>query len=386
VVALLTPADRAAFIRCRRQWDLGARARRNLEPMLAVEPLDVDRAVRDALAVYYFPGMWDWSRVIVLPLVKKALDDALARQAAQMGAGDTPGFDDRAASAQALLDAYLAWAPTVERLSPVLIEVDYEVDLPDPDRPEDGLFAANGEHIRYRGRADEVAVDEHDAYWIVRHRVVREWTALDALVRDEEAAAACWAWERFYIGMEIAGTIHNEMRLPSAAERERAPAAGAGSADLLQRGGVPQHEASGGGRSIPQHRRLYARASEPALLERVVHDRGPWFRRTWIRRTRPEVHQAGHLLATEAREMFGDNVAVYPSPSESSCRRCAFAAPCLALYEGRHREAEAVLTSSYRAARHADVVEGRLGGVSWSVGRGAAPPRFGGTEQDRAPS
>ena len=30
---------------------------------------------------------------------------------------------------------------------------------------------------------------------------------------DEEAAAACWAWEQDYIGMEIAGTIHNEVRI-----------------------------------------------------------------------------------------------------------------------------------------------------------------------------
>jgi hypothetical protein len=386
MVARLTPEDRAAFIRCRRQWDLGARARRNLEPMVAVESLNVDRALRDALAVYYFPGMWDWSRAIVLPLVAKALEDALAAQTAGLGADRSPGFDDRAEAARSLLAAYVDWAPTVERLSPVLIEVDYEVDLPDPDHPEDGLFASSGEHIRYRGRADEVAVDEHDAYWIVRHRVVREWTPLDSLVRDEEAAAACWAWEQFYLGMEIAGTIHNEMRLPTAAERAGSPAARAGDAADLERGGLPQHDASGGGRSIPQHRRLYAQANEPLLPERVVHDTGPWFRRTWIRRTRPEVHQAGQQLATEAREMFAAGVAVYPSPSEAACRRCAFAAPCLALYEGRAAEAEAVLTSSYRAKAHADLVEGRLGGVSWSVGRGAAPPRFAGDEPGRDPT
>ena len=83
MVALLTPEDRAAFSRCRRQWDLGARARRNLEPLVAVEPLDVDRALRHALAVYYFPGMWDWSRAIVLPLVAKALEDVLATEAAR---------------------------------------------------------------------------------------------------------------------------------------------------------------------------------------------------------------------------------------------------------------------------------------------------------------
>ena len=64
-----TPADRGAFKRCRRQWDFGARERQNLEPAEAVAAPDLELAVRDALAVYYFPGMWDWQRSVVLPLV-----------------------------------------------------------------------------------------------------------------------------------------------------------------------------------------------------------------------------------------------------------------------------------------------------------------------------
>jgi hypothetical protein len=53
-----TPADRGAFKRCRRQWDLGARERQNWEPARPAAVPDLDLAVRDALAVYYFPGMW----------------------------------------------------------------------------------------------------------------------------------------------------------------------------------------------------------------------------------------------------------------------------------------------------------------------------------------
>ena len=47
-----TSADRAAFKRCRRQWDFGARERQNLEPVEAATVPDLDLAVRDALAVY----------------------------------------------------------------------------------------------------------------------------------------------------------------------------------------------------------------------------------------------------------------------------------------------------------------------------------------------
>ena len=127
------------------------------------------------------------------------------------------GFDGRARAARQLLAAYVEWAPGVERLAPVLVEVDYAADLVDPERADRALFTSGGEHINYQGRLDLLGVDEHDAYWIMRHRVVREWTPLSTLVRDEEAAAACWAWQQYYIGMEIAGTVHNEMRLPTVA-------------------------------------------------------------------------------------------------------------------------------------------------------------------------
>jgi hypothetical protein len=110
----------------------------------------------------------------------------------------------------------------------------------------------------------------------------------------------------------------------------------------------------------------------------VVREVGPWFRRTWIRRSRGEISQAGRQLALEAREVFNPTVAVYPSPSPSTCGNCPFAAPCLALYEGRDAEARAILDSSYRRRPDEELVEGRLGGVTWSTGRGAAPPRFSG--------
>jgi hypothetical protein len=374
MVAILTPADRTAFKQCRRAWDLAAPERRNLEPMVGTGSLDVDRAIRDALAVYYFPGMWDWARAVVIPLVDQALDKALAGQRARLGPALPAGFDGRARVARQLLAAYVEWAPGVERLAPVLVEVDYAADLRDPERADCALFTPGGEHVNYQGRLDLLGVDEHDAYWIMRHRVVREWTPLSTLARDEEAIAACWAWQQYYIGMEIAGTIHNEMRLPTVAPPggDPAPLSAGGPA-----GPVPQHEGSGGGRSVPQHRRLDARASEPAEPKAVEHDTGPWFRRTWIRRSPAEIDQAGHQLASEAREILDPDVAVFPSPSERVCGSCPFASPCLALYRGDDHEAAAILTSSYRT-RSPAVEAGRLGGVTWSTGRGAAPPRFSG--------
>ena len=376
-VATLTPTERHLFKQCRRAWDLEAAGRHNLEPVVSSDPFDVDRCVRDALAVYYYPGMWDWARSVVIPLVGQAFERAVARESERLGPEPPRGFDARAAAARRLLEHYVEWAPTVERLAPVLVEVDFSADLPDPAGTDSVLCTPRGQHVRYQGRLDLLGVDEHDAYWVARHRVVREWTPLDALARDEEMVAACWAWEQYYIGMEIAGTIHNEMRLPAGArlvaDSDRSTTGEGG----RERGGVPQHEGSGGGRSIPQHRRLYARSTEPVDSPRVVQDTASLFRRTWIRRSRGETVEAARQLSAEAREMFSPEVLVYPSPSESACRRCPFAAPCMALYEGREAEAQAILDSSYRLRPGAAWEEGRLGGRTWSTGRGAAPPRFG---------
>jgi len=87
-----TPADRGAFKRCRRQWDLGARERQNWEPARPAAVPDLDLAVRDALAVYYFPGMWDWQRSVVLPLVLQGFARSMGCQpgagAGELAAGE----------------------------------------------------------------------------------------------------------------------------------------------------------------------------------------------------------------------------------------------------------------------------------------------------------
>ena len=199
-----TPADRGAFKRCRRQWDLGARERQNWEP---AEPtaVDLERAVRDALAVYYFPGMWDWRRSVVLPLVLQGLARSLA--------GPPAAGQKELAAGQALLRRYFDWAPGVDRFSPVQVEAAFEVNLPDPAGQGRELVLADGRPVRYQGRVDLLAGDEHDRYWVVAHRLVDRFADPDELLLDEELVAACWAIERFYPGMRVAGTVHNELRL-----------------------------------------------------------------------------------------------------------------------------------------------------------------------------
>jgi hypothetical protein len=442
VTVVVTQDDRESFMRCRRQWDLQAWPRQNLESVSPPAEPDLPAALHAALAVYYFPGMWDWDRGITLPLVRQGLDRNLHQQrervAAELADAD---WTQPLVVGHELLDRYFTWAPGPDRFSPVLIDADFEVLVLDPERPGAGLTDGQQE-VRYRGRIHMLAIDEHDAYWLLRHSVLTGgWPATEKLAADEAAVAAAWAWEQFYPGLEIAGTIHNELRLgpgagaepdtspPGRADEPVAharvttgpgftgpasgrPASGAPDAEPASAGpgstrpgsaarpgrlawlrgrragsGVParqgwptsvapagpqvrQNEPSGGGRSIPQHRRLYARASETAHADQIVQVIGDGFRRTWIRHSRQDIAAAGLRLSRDAAAMVAAGVSTEPNPADASCRPCQFLQPCLAMRAGR--DSEFLLRSGYRQRPPDTLQEGRLGGASWGTGRGAA--------------
>ncbi len=363
-----TPADRGAFKRCRRQWDFGARERQNYEPARPAAVPDLDLALRDALAVYYFPGMWDWQRSVVLPLVLQGFARSMGRQP---GAGG-----GELAAGEGLLRRYFDWAPGVDRFSPIQVESAFEVNLPDPAGGDRELVLADGRPIRYQGRADLLAGDEHDQYWIVAHRMVDRFGPADELLLDEELVAACWAMERLYPGMRVAGTVHNELRRPAnlpvgmdQPPPKAAPRRFRRRSRLTR--GLPQHEASGGGRSLPYARRGVARPGPP---EAVASQGDGEFRRTRVRRDRAELEAMGARLAAEALEMVDPGLSLHPSPAPEHCGTCQFVGPCLAMERGG--DLRVVLEAGFRDRGPERVEPGRLGAATWGMGRGAAPPRF----------
>ena len=369
VTYLVSAADRAAFKRCRRQWDFTATTRRHLHP-LADANYDLDRAIRDALAVYYFPGMWDWDSTIVLPLVIQALDDALTGQRNAIAGAQPPGEDAvwqaTVERGHSLLKRYLAWAPSVDHFSPVRVETDFDAIVPDPADPECGLFGPDGGEFRYTGRIDLLAMDDHDRYWVVRHRVIDDLPPTEHLLLDEESVAACWAWERFYDGMEVAGTIYNELSLASSGADPSAPPTLADH----PRGGIPQNEPSGGGRGVSSTRRMYVKGRADETTERLRQSDGDGFRRTVIRRNPAEVQAVGVRLGQEALDMIGAEVRTYPSPAPEHCSTCAFISPCLAIEEGA--DVEPILAAHYREQPAVKVEMGRLAGppMAWAAAGG----------------
>jgi hypothetical protein len=294
---VVTADDREWFGRCRRAWDLGARARRGLVPR-AAPPDDRSRlvvALRAALAVHYFPGMWAWDRTIVDPLVHATYDRA---------SGPVDGHS--------VLEGFLRWAPSVDHWTPLRVEADVDVHVPDPVLPETHLATDAGDAVRYRDRIDLVLVDDDGRYWLGEHRVVAAFADDDELRLDERAALACWAWEEIELATTIAGVVYTELRI------------------------------------------------DP-----------PAYRRHVIPRSDAEKAGAGRRLARIALDMIDPDVRVEPDPSWVHCARCPFRAPCIVMNRGE--DADELLTG-YDVRGPDRLEEGRLGGTSWGMGRGAAPP------------
>jgi len=348
----ITEDDRARFKRCRRQWDFASPHRRGLEPIAGVDPV-LPAALKDALAVYYYPGTWDWQPELKQSLVHKAVTRAL----------DEAGATDALPTAMALLDSYDAWAGTVDDFAPVKIGHDVGGLVPDPRDPERGLTSPDGAAVIYTCRIDLLAVDAADEYWVVRHQILDEWQELDALIGDEAAVAACWAWEQEYLGMEISGTIHNEVRLTGPFDPPDHSA---------KRVRVHQSEPSGGGRAIPQHRRLSARTSRSDETGHIEQSTAGPLRRTRIRRSRAEIGAVGVLIGAEAIPMSSDP-AIYPTFA-AHCQTCEFSTPCLALVA--RTDPEPMLAANFRRHAGEDQRKPRLGQSTWGFGRGAAPPQW----------
>lgn len=362
--------ERAAYKRCRRQWDFGSVHRQRLQSIDPV-PLDLNQAVRDALAVYYYPGMWDWQTAIVLPLVRKAFMRSIA--AAPPSAERMAGLD----GGTELLERYFEWAPSLDSFGPLKIEVDVEAMVPDIREPDRGLLAPDGRKVLYTERVAMVAADAADEYWIVVHSVVPQWLETDALLLDEAAIAACWAWEQTYLGMDVAGTIHNEvLRSPPA---DLGPAPAETRTGRPGRGGYSQNEPSGGGRSVPQTQRLDRLDSRPVTVQRLDQEVSGPIRRTRIRRGRGEIEAAARQIGTEVLEMLRPDLPLYPTPSDRHCPKCRFLAPCLTMTEGADPVLD--LASRYRQGPEVLSYEPRLGaggsgGRNISLPDAAPPPTF----------
>jgi hypothetical protein len=282
--------------------------------------VDLGRVVRDALAVYYFPGMWGWERSVVQPLVAQAVERSLSDQQASWSNPDSLSASqaaDLATSrevAHAILDAYHHWARDLDDFTPMRVESDFEVNVLDPRTDGAELVTPDGMPVRFADRIEMLAMDQQRHHWIVCH----QFGALEVeevLHLDEHRLLLCWAWECFSLDVEIKGVIYNHLPL----------------------------------------------------------DGTMAFGRRQVGLDRREISAAARRLGTSALAMLDVGTDPDPNPSLSHCASCAFLKPCHLLNTGH--DATALLESGFRRVEPV-LIEGRLGGSTWAMGRGAAPPRF----------
>jgi hypothetical protein len=328
--------------------------------------------MRDALAIYYFPGMWEWDRAIVRPVFMEAFLKSMRgqREARQAESRLTPeeeaGWELLVEAGEDALLRYFEWAPTIDRFSPVRVETEYDVLIPDPVQPELALTGEDGQGIHYRGRIEALVIDDAEAYWLITNRVVRDqWEDLEQLLLDAEGLSECWAWETDFVGMRIAGNIYNELRLHA-----KPAADGRRQSGGLASATAPESAAMADPHKASRHRRMYARG-EPGG-ERVTVTGNESIRRTQIRRTPDEMTAVGWQLAQEAQDLTSRSVRVYPSPAPEKCRSCVFLQPCLAMSAGQ--DAADLLAVSYVRGEPGGPELGRLGTHTYSYSRGAIPP------------
>jgi hypothetical protein len=186
----------------------------------------------------------------------------------------------------------------------------------------------DGRGIWYRVRLDTVVVDEHENSWLVEHRLVDEWGELDVLLLDEQSLTRAWAWQQGFLG-KITGTIHNELRMPPAAEL--------GPADAMD---------------------IRALQGPSGLIKQEYNDHA---RRTHIPRGSAELQARGLAVAHEVREMTDPGLALYPNPSVDKCGSCHYRSPCQAMSAGA--DPEVILSSAYRRRTVEDFEPGKLGSI-----------------------
>ncbi|MCU1453517.1 MAG: hypothetical protein JWN46_1663 [Acidimicrobiales bacterium] len=193
------------------------------------------------------------------------------------------------------------------------LRVEFDYDAAIPNPRGDGdLATPDGRAVRYQGRAHALVVEENRTQWLLVHRF-GPWTDGAVLRLDEAAVASAWAWEQTFLDARISGILFNELTLE--------------------------------GR----------------------------FRRTRLRLAPGALAHAGRQLAQEAAEMLDPSLALYPTPGPH-CPACPFLAPCALMQDGQ--DAEDLLARDYRPRPPEPLEEGRLGGATWGMGRGAVPPRF----------
>lgn len=355
---------------------------------MPTQVFDFDKALHDALAVYYFPAMDDWDRAIVRPLALQGFhrsmrqDRGIYEKSASLTAEQEREWQAQSELGETLLKHYFQWAATVDEFASIFSDHDVWTHIPEPGNPDHALAMPDGRPIRYLGRVDQVISDPSDEYWVVDHRVIRDgWEDADELLLDMVTLSYAWALELCYPQLKVAGTIYNELRtdVPNGGaktvqaeldERDRRDMSRARHINIRRSPGTKSETEP----TPPSPRRARSSGGQDKSdrTEITWQESNGQFRRTHIRRSRASIENVGVQMAMQALEMRAPEISVYPNPSQKHCPSCAYRRPCIAMSTGL--DPAPILTTDYRKRSEEELAEERL---PWSIARGRTPAALG---------
>jgi hypothetical protein len=310
-----------------------------LRPLKVARPLQFGSAMHRAWEVYYDPQTW--------PLVRNGTPEERAavertvldvfreemlfdRKMALINSGqpaldaeDQEEWETHLKMGVGMLEQYFRWAPTVDKFTPLGVEIDFYVEIP-------GVLDQEGQAVFYRGKIDLLVQDDWGLYWIIDHKTTaRMDDNMSFLELDEQMGSYQWALEQ-QLGIPIAGSVYNEAYkgVPEAPAMNK-----------VQRQGRWFSVNKQQDTSYALYMQTLLEYNEPIelyrdILEHLRLNGKQWFRRTQIHRSPDEMRELTERIRMEATEMLDPNLFIYPNPGRFACNWCAFRTPCLMKNDG----------------------------------------------------
>lgn len=128
-------SDRMSFKGCRERWNWLSDLREGYKPVETPKPLYFGTAIHAALEVYYNPVTWAWLKDDRAPLVHaaalQAFYDSLTETKKRylkitgrefLEPEQKEEWESERALGAGMLKNYFAWAPTVDKFTPIAVE------------------------------------------------------------------------------------------------------------------------------------------------------------------------------------------------------------------------------------------------------------------------
>lgn len=362
---IIRTSDRLSFKRCRRAWNWSSMMRENLVPVRGAKPLEFGTSWHHAMALYYDPLTWHLvkhpkTRPGVLASIKgsfvahnKATRDQYVDESGNLDLETEEDFEERKVLGVMMLDHYFEWAIDEDRgLTPVYVEVDFEVPIlqpdgkplfyPAPGGPWDHPYSSPISDMReamgmeremwpvfYQGRLDGIVTDQFGFYWILEHKTAAQMADTGHLVLDEQTGSYAWALQH-QLGIRVSGIIYNEALkdFPEPPQQLVAPRLGRNFS--VNKNARTTYELA--------YKTLVNAGENLELYEDYLGflklEGNKFCRRTPVRRNANELKDMGERIYWEALDMLNWNLPLYPNPSRFACMQCAFRSPCIAKNEG----------------------------------------------------